>query len=529
MKNYKRLFSCVLIVCMLLSLSPAIFAADDSDQPVNIGPGESVTVGNVTVTESGVDAVSAFAAGGENSTLTVEGNVTQEGSDFYPVNAYTNGDGSTATVTVTGDVSGEGTSGDGVYTYTQEGSTVVEIGGDVSAQASGEGSNGTGVYAYASSESGSTEISIGGDVTVSGDNASGIEAFIQADYDAYNEETGTNELVEVDSTTATNTVSVEGDVSVSDENSTGVAVFSEENSKVSVTIGGDVAGGIVIGSNGEPSEIKVTVEGTVSSGENDAAAVFLDTYGNMSEGVQLILWQAELNENGNVVGTYVYDPEDFDEEYREEVEKVNEENAQEAAKLEENILYIVKYEQLKEGGTLSLSGTTQVDGYDVAKEGDSVILRIAVEDGYKLNAAYNGKNERVALLQDADGNYYIVVPKGGGVYLSADVSKLYHRYAVKKLLAETDNKAEATVKDKNGKESSAKLNVRFFDDNSFEIRVNGVLRIKGDYKFAGNDLVFVLKDGTEIKANDQGLFVFELDGGTISFALKDEVVAALKS
>ena len=615
MKNCKRLFSCVLIVCMLLSLSPAIFAADDSDQPVNIGPGESVTVGNVTVTESGVDAVSASAAGGENSTLTVEGNVTQEGSDFYPVNAYTNGDGSTATVTVTGDVSGEGTSGDGVYTYTQEGSTVVEIGGDVSAQASGEGSYGTGVYAYASSESGSTEISIGGDVTVSGEYASGIEAFNQADYDVYNEETGTFELVEVDSTTATNTVSVEGDVtvsggsygsgvdarsekggsttvsvggdvtveaegngtgvhaqswtnsqtdvsvdgsvsvsgngtqgvsayaaensqlsvsvggdvSVSDENSTGVAVFSEENSKVSVTIGGDVAGGIVIGSNGEPSEIKVTVEGTVSSGENDAAAVFLDTYGNMSEGVQLILWQAELNENGNVVGTYVYDPEDFDEEYREEVEKVNEENAQEAAKLEENILYIVKYEQLKEGGTLSLSGTTQVDGYDVAKEGDSVILRIAVEDGYKLNAAYNGKNERVALLQDADGNYYIVVPKGGGVYLSADVSKLYHRYAVKKLLAETDNKAEATVKDKNGKESSAKLNVRFFDDNSFEIRVNGVLRIKGDYKFAGNDLVFVLKDGTEIKANDQGLFVFELDGGTISFALKDEVVAALKS
>ena len=109
MKNCKRLFSCVLIVCMLLSLSPAIFAADDSDQPVNIGPGESVTVGNVTVTESGVDAVSASAAGGENSTLTVEGNVTQEGSDFYPVNAYTNGDGSTATVTVTGDVSGEGT------------------------------------------------------------------------------------------------------------------------------------------------------------------------------------------------------------------------------------------------------------------------------------------------------------------------------------------------------------------------------------------------------------------------------------
>lgn len=44
MKNWKRLFSCVLIVCMLVSLSPAVFAADDSSEPVQIADGESVTV-----------------------------------------------------------------------------------------------------------------------------------------------------------------------------------------------------------------------------------------------------------------------------------------------------------------------------------------------------------------------------------------------------------------------------------------------------------------------------------------------------
>ena len=138
----------------------------------------------------------------------------------------------------------------------------------------------------------------------------------------------------------------------------------------------------------------------------------------------------------------------------------------------------------------------------------------------------------MALLQDSNGDYYVIVPKGGGVYLSADVSKIaspQYIPATKKLIAQTDNSIAVTVTDKNGNEKESKLNIRFFDDHSFEIRIDGLLRIKGDYKFVGDDLVFVLKDGAEIKANDAGELVFELDGGNISFALNDEFVKDLKT
>ena len=111
MKNWKRLFSCVLIVCMLVSLSPAVFAADDSSEPVQIADGESVTVGNVTVTEGG-DAVSALAFEGESTTLTVEGDVKQTSEDWvYPVNVYADEENASATVNVTGSVVAEGEGG----------------------------------------------------------------------------------------------------------------------------------------------------------------------------------------------------------------------------------------------------------------------------------------------------------------------------------------------------------------------------------------------------------------------------------
>ncbi len=48
---------------------------------------------------------------------------------------------------------------------------------------------------------------------------------------------------------------------------------------------------------------------------------------------------------------------------------------------------------------------------------------MSVEDGYHLTAAYNGTEKLEVLGQDENGNYYIVVPRGGGVYLSVVLDK----------------------------------------------------------------------------------------------------------
>ena len=91
------------------------------------------------------------------------------------------------------------------------------------------------------------------------------------------------------------------------------------------------------------------------------------------------------------------------------------------------VSYIVKLEQ-QEGATLFASkadGTALdkkyadngQDGYEVAHEGEKVILRVDVQEGYELKGAYNGRGEMVPLLKDDNGDYYTIVPRGGGVYL----------------------------------------------------------------------------------------------------------------
>ena len=99
-----------------------------------------------------------------------------------------------------------------------------------------------------------------------------------------------------------------------------------------------------------------------------------------------------------------------------------------AEEFEKAIMYIIRLEQPKKGGTLSTVGTTQSNGYDTAHEGDTVTLKVNVKKGYKVVAAYNGTDQKVQLVQDAKGDYYIVVPKGGGVTLSVALKLVRQNY-----------------------------------------------------------------------------------------------------
>ena len=51
-----------------------------------------------------------------------------------------------------------------------------------------------------------------------------------------------------------------------------------------------------------------------------------------------------------------------------------------------------------------------------------MLLKVDLQDGYVLKGAYNGQGEKVALLTD-DNGYYLLVPKGGAVYITADIVK----------------------------------------------------------------------------------------------------------
>ena len=93
-----------------------------------------------------------------------------------------------------------------------------------------------------------------------------------------------------------------------------------------------------------------------------------------------------------------------------------------SSKVEESIHYIIRVEPSQQD-MIGLSGTEEVHGYDTATENSTVTLKVKVPDGYTLTGAYNGEGEKIALEKDPDGNYYVEVPRGGGVYLSVELEK----------------------------------------------------------------------------------------------------------
>ena len=121
--------------------------------------------------------------------------------------------------------------------------------------------------------------------------------------------------------------------------------------------------------------------------------------------MQLAIWEIKPDDEGHLVERVIgYDNDD-----------------QPIMAEDENILqqiqYIIRIEPTQKD-MISTQGTTELDGYQVAHEGDTVTLKLNIPRGYAVAAAYGDVGQQVALLKDANGDYYIVVPRGGGVLLS---------------------------------------------------------------------------------------------------------------
>lgn len=140
-----------------------------------------------------------------------------------------------------------------------------------------------------------------------------------------------------------------------------------------------------------------------------------------------------------------------------------------------NIMYIIKVEQPSEGGTITAVDENGNDlaknfGFDVAHEGEKVMLKANLEEGYNIIAAYNGLGEKQPLLKDEQGNYYIFIPKGGGVYLSAELEDTTeHSYSK----PENDEKESIKNETSNGDLESK-------DKDAEELDVSPVMPKTGD-------------------------------------------------
>ena len=133
--------------------------------------------------------------------------------------------------------------------------------------------------------------------------------------------------------------------------------------------------------------------------------------------LNLTAWKIKANANGNVAEYYTEDSGSLSD-------GVAPAGADRA--FEKKINYIIRTEQTAAGVTIRAldadgRALAKSHGYDVAHEGEKVILK--ADEGYQIVAAYNGKEKKTALSKDENGSFFLVVPKGGGVWLSAEVRK----------------------------------------------------------------------------------------------------------
>ena len=374
----------------------------------------TVTAGDIVTRYHGVDVIAE--SHGEATVSTGDIKVTSS-SNIVATGADADARGGKATVN-TGDITAEGR-----YPAVGASASVSSLGGEATVNVGN-------VTAYSSEEEskGAEAVASGGTATV---NAESLSA-------TGNAATGINVLTENDGTANVNVVKAadgaEGGASGTEgqgadaenpavkSDGTGISV-ENRGGTANVTVEGDVeagADGVVVSSAGTSD---VFINGTLSA---DQKAVVVDqqvTEDNLS----LTVWKIETKDEDNDGNADDFIPGSSNSSGNSGAAA----SGGAAAFTDSSIQYIIRVEQPTEGladntkVTAEGANNSTSHGYNVANEGETVTIKVTVKEGYKLTGAFNGEGAgRVAITeQDKDGNYYIIVPKGGGLYLSVTLEE----------------------------------------------------------------------------------------------------------
>ena len=390
----------------------------------------------VKITE-GLEVNSGFAVG-----ISLNNSNNQEVSyPFIGTNSVTVG----KDVTVTGNVEAVG-----IEAF--EGSNNVDIGGKLTVTG---GEEATGIDAKSNGDTISITVAKG--IEVSGDYVTGIETSTRnnGELNIYVKEGGVTATSNLDMAMAaalqhtiksgTLNASVIGDVKSNE-----LGIFIEKKENYSGDSVEETAEPVEEDNGSSNGVANILIDGTLSA---DKGVPVLVSDNVTEDNLKLTVWEIVPNKNDNVVEL---DP--FGDSTSEEKDEAAKEEARRA--LEKSIQYIIRVEDPMAGATVNLGGTTKYtdklsnNSYDVAHETETVTLKVTPPSGYELAMAYNGEGKAQPLSKDSDGNYYIVVPKGGGVYLSVEFSKLPEEPKKEEPKKEDPKKEEAKKSTSTGSGSS---------------------------------------------------------------------------
>ncbi len=351
-----------------------------------------VKTGNVTGSEATAVVIRTDSQG--NVDLTVDGKTESKGVDLLSV-AKGNSD---VTVRLDGEVKSDNTgiiAMSGSFNNTRsidvdpsaepdKSMTAIMVDGDINA---GQ----VGVMAVAA-KSGQTLLNIKGNVSAN----SSVALSTTALYGGYND------------------IAVKGNVTAG--GSPAVSMQADEDAAHNnIVIGGDVKAGdlgVLMTADGNGTKNEIVIEGTLSAEKTAVAS-------NDSSKNTITVWKIETADDSMPFATTTDGGATL----------VQDES------VEQNIQYIIRVNQT-EGATLKatdangnpLATVTGIDGraLEYAHEGEKVLLKIDVDDHYRLDAAYGDDGRQLELVKDGNGNYYINVPKYGGVSFSVKLTHVKH-------------------------------------------------------------------------------------------------------
>ena len=390
----------------------------------------TVTAGNVENVNPNGGGLEAEAAENGKNVISLTGSELR--GEQYSLSAKANDGGSntvsieckTGKIQVTADNSGSNT--------VKEKGRVDETGADsVNAKSDNSGSNtvdldgGVNTVSATADNSGNNTIATGG-------NAGEITA--KAENSGTNTVSVAGGILNLEAnadTKGSNTVNIKGDANGL------IKVTVLGGGSNTVNVGGNVGIGVIAASKSTSGENNVLVGGDVGSSGSTAGVIISDRTGEnhiVIEGTvkgsrvgvaiqenednplpkdTLTVWKIEKHSDGAVAGRpegggFVRD-----------------------TKAEETIQYIIKVAEPEAGAALratdangnALNTTKGTGGKELewAYEGDTVLLKIDLQEGYEIVGAYGDEGQAKELQKDGQGNYYIKVPKGGGVLLSVKV------------------------------------------------------------------------------------------------------------
>ncbi|MBQ6510302.1 MAG: sortase [Flexilinea sp.] len=296
-------------------------------------------------------------------------------------NRISSSDGAEVKFTIGGDIDAGGKA---LETYADSGNIEITV-ENITVQESDDAQDTAGIYAT-SEGSGKTSVIVNGSIAVSSENreteTSGINIY----------NTGDEISISVG-----NGVAAKGSGAVGLELTN--ETYGDPSAKTNVEISGNLTGtskGLVFDTtDATDGNADILVTDTISGGDvsvevgNDATP----------ENFDLTVWKIEKR-NGHAASTPDGDAAD---------------------EIEPEIKYIIridpgseeKIEAVYEDGSAPLES----HGYPYQKENQKIYVRGI--NGYTVTEAYNGKDRQTALAEDENG-FYLEVPKGGAIWLSAE-------------------------------------------------------------------------------------------------------------